>query len=87
MSRYNLLPRVTEWFAFSQYCLSTAGSQPIEDVAKANDLGASTKNESNSVHTYDGPNGGDAKSPRFFQLYMGHDDEIVSPTNYHNVED
>lgn len=24
-----------------------------------------------------GPNGGDAKGPRFYQLYMGHDDEIV----------
>lgn len=64
----------------SQYSLSTAGSQSIEDVAKANDLGASTPNESNSVHSYSGPNGGDAKSPRFFQLYMGHDDEIVSTT-------
>ncbi|KZV59571.1 L-lactate dehydrogenase [Peniophora sp. CONT] len=59
------------------YCLSTAASQPIEDVAKANDEGASTKNESNSVHQYSGPNGGDAKGPRFFQLYMGHDDEIT----------
>ncbi|THH12982.1 hypothetical protein EW146_g7187 [Bondarzewia mesenterica] len=59
------------------YCLSTAASQPIEDVAAANDLGASIKNESNSVHQYSGPNGGDAKSPRFFQLYMGHDDEIT----------
>lgn len=25
----------------------------------------------------EGPNGGDAKSPRFFQLYMGHDDEVT----------
>lgn len=24
-----------------------------------------------------GPNGGNAKGPRFFQLYMGHDDEIT----------
>jgi isopentenyl diphosphate isomerase/L-lactate dehydrogenase-like FMN-dependent dehydrogenase len=62
----------------SQYCLSTASSVSIEDVAAANDEGASMKNESNSVHSYSGPNGGDAKSPRFFQLYMGHDDEIVS---------
>lgn len=60
-----------------KYCLSTASSQPIEDVAVANDAGASIKNESNSVHSYDGPNGGNAKGPRFFQLYMGHDDEIV----------
>lgn len=78
-----------------QYCLSTASSQPIEDVARANDEGAAERNESNSVHQYSGkhtlpsiltlrlnhvstgPNGGDAKSPRFFQLYMGHDDEVV----------
>ncbi|KAI0353025.1 L-lactate dehydrogenase [Trametes cingulata] len=59
------------------YCLSTAASQPIEDVARANDEGASLKNESNSVHEYNGPNGGNAKSPRFFQLYMGHDDDIT----------
>lgn len=61
-----------------QYCLSTAGSQPIEAVAAANDAGASIPNESNRVHVYNGPNGGGAKGPRFFQLYMGHDDEIVS---------
>ncbi|KAF2840806.1 FMN-dependent alpha-hydroxy acid dehydrogenase [Patellaria atrata CBS 101060] len=36
------------------YCFSTAGSQPIEDVAKANGDG-----------------------PRFFQLYMPHDDELT----------
>ena len=36
------------------YCLSTAGSQPIEDVGAANGAG-----------------------PRFFQLYMGHDDELT----------
>jgi hypothetical protein len=60
-----------------QYCLSTAASQSIEDVAAANDRGASIKNDSNSVHFYNGPNGGNAKGPRFFQLYMGHDDEIV----------
>ncbi|KAF2651358.1 FMN-dependent alpha-hydroxy acid dehydrogenase [Lophiostoma macrostomum CBS 122681] len=36
------------------YCLSTAGSQPIEDVGKANGAG-----------------------PRFFQLYMPHDDELT----------
>ncbi|KJY02252.1 l-lactate dehydrogenase like protein [Zymoseptoria brevis] len=36
------------------YCLSTAGSQPIEDVGKANGEG-----------------------PRFFQLYMPHDDELT----------
>ncbi|KAI0037067.1 FMN-dependent dehydrogenase [Vararia minispora EC-137] len=59
------------------YCLSTAASQSIEDVAKANDLGASIKNESNSVHQYSGPNGGNAQSPRFYQLYMGHDDDVT----------
>jgi len=59
------------------YCLSTAASQSIEDVAAANDEGASVKNESNAVHSYDGPNGGDASSPRFYQLYMGHDDEVT----------
>ncbi|KZS93612.1 FMN-linked oxidoreductase [Sistotremastrum niveocremeum HHB9708] len=59
------------------YCLSTAGSQPIEAVARANDEGASSRNESNDVWSYDGPNGGEAKSPRFYQLYMGHDDEIT----------
>ncbi|EIM86680.1 FMN-dependent alpha-hydroxy acid dehydrogenase [Stereum hirsutum FP-91666 SS1] len=59
------------------YCLSTAGSQPIEAVAAANDAGASIQNESNAVHRYTGPNGGAAKGPRFFQLYMGHDDEIT----------
>ncbi|KAB8346213.1 hypothetical protein FH972_023258 [Carpinus fangiana] len=37
------------------YCLSTAGSQPIEDVAEANGDG----------------------SPRFFQLYLPHDDELA----------
>lgn len=36
------------------YCLSTAGSQPIEDVAAANDQSAEVRNESNSVHHYDG---------------------------------
>ena len=37
------------------YCLSTAASQSIEDVAQANGEG----------------------SPRFFQLYFGHDDEVT----------
>ena len=59
-----------------QYCLSTAGSQPVEDVARANDKGASVKNESNSSYKFTGE--GDRTSPRFFQLYMGHDDDIVS---------
>ncbi|KAK8180561.1 FMN-dependent dehydrogenase [Phyllosticta capitalensis] len=38
------------------YCLSTAGSQPIEDVGAANGDGG----------------------VRFFQLYMGHDDELTA---------
>ncbi|EIN14598.1 FMN-dependent alpha-hydroxy acid dehydrogenase [Punctularia strigosozonata HHB-11173 SS5] len=59
------------------YCLSTAASQPIEAVAAANEEGASVNNESNTVHAYTGPNGGNATSPRFFQLYMGHDDEVT----------
>lgn len=59
-----------------QYCLSTAGSQPLEDVARANDRGAAIKNESNSAYTFTGD--GDRTSPRFFQLYMGHDDDVVS---------
>lgn len=37
------------------YCLSTAGSTPIQAVAEANGAG-----------------------PRFFQLYMPHDDELTS---------
>jgi isopentenyl diphosphate isomerase/L-lactate dehydrogenase-like FMN-dependent dehydrogenase len=37
------------------YCLSTAGSQPIEDVGRANGAGGL----------------------RFFQLYMGHDDDLT----------
>jgi hypothetical protein len=61
-------------------CLSTAASQPIEAVAAAQDEAASKCNESNGIWSYKGPNGmnGSAKGPRFFQLYMGHDDEIVS---------
>ncbi|KAK7468929.1 hypothetical protein VKT23_003424 [Stygiomarasmius scandens] len=56
------------------YCLSTAASQPIEAVAAANDAGAASVG-----HKFDSnvPNGGNAQSPRFFQLYMGHDDEVT----------
>ena len=39
------------------YCLSTAGSTPIEEVGDANDSGGN--------------------GPRFFQLYMPHDDELT----------
>ncbi|KAF5343244.1 hypothetical protein D9758_013410 [Tetrapyrgos nigripes] len=56
------------------YCLSTAGSQPIEAVAAANDAGAASAEYKPSGNV---PNGGNAQSPRFFQLYMGHDDEVT----------
>ncbi|KAH8112296.1 FMN-dependent alpha-hydroxy acid dehydrogenase [Phellopilus nigrolimitatus] len=61
------------------YCLSTAASNSIEDVAAANDAGAATPTESNAVHAYDGPNGGSprAGAPRFFQLYAGPDDDVT----------
>ncbi|KAF8913984.1 FMN-dependent dehydrogenase [Gymnopilus junonius] len=59
------------------YCLSTAASQSIEDVAKANEQGASKKNESNKVYSFNGHKEGNATSPRFFQLYMGHDDDVT----------
>jgi hypothetical protein len=57
-----------------QYCLSTAGSQPIEAVAEANDAGAASAEYKANDSL---PNGGNAQAPRFFQLYMGHDDEVV----------
>jgi len=47
------------------YCLSTAGSQPVEDVAAANDAGAKKGSE------------GEGSAVRFFQLYMPHDDELT----------
>ncbi|KAF3007674.1 hypothetical protein E8E13_009123 [Curvularia kusanoi] len=47
------------------YALSTAGSQPIEDVAASNDAGA--------AHSKDGS----GSAVRFFQLYMPHDDELT----------
>lgn len=49
------------------YCLSTAGSQSIEDVAHANTLGARDG----------GTEQGGAAGLRFFQLYMPHDDELT----------
>ena len=49
------------------YCLSTAGSQPIEDVGRANTEGAKSATNGNSS----------ADAPRFFQLYMPHDDELT----------
>ncbi|KAF8165264.1 FMN-dependent dehydrogenase [Crassisporium funariophilum] len=59
------------------YCLSTAGSQTIEDVAKANEEGFSVKNDSNSAYSYSGKREGNGSAPRFFQLYMGHDDAVT----------
>ncbi|KAF9569290.1 FMN-dependent alpha-hydroxy acid dehydrogenase [Agrocybe pediades] len=57
------------------YCLSTAGSQPIEDVAKANDEGAAISRDKGYHRIND--TGSNSSAPRFFQLYMGHDDEIT----------
>ncbi|KAG8915161.1 hypothetical protein FRC01_003763 [Tulasnella sp. 417] len=59
------------------YVFSTAASCTIENVAAANDFGAAIKNESNSI--WRGPSGthGNPKAPRFFQLYMSHDDEVT----------
>ena len=52
------------------YALSTAGSQPIEDVGRANDEGAEQRNP---IHADEGY----SKAPRFFQLYLPHDDELA----------
>ncbi|KAJ4128159.1 hypothetical protein NW768_008444 [Fusarium equiseti] len=52
------------------YSLSTAGSCPIEDVAAANDAGRNIAQNSDEGHRI--PTG-----PRFFQLYMPHDDELT----------
>jgi isopentenyl diphosphate isomerase/L-lactate dehydrogenase-like FMN-dependent dehydrogenase len=52
------------------YSLSTAGSCPIEDVAEANDAGKKIAQSSEEGHRI--PQG-----PRFFQLYMPHDDELT----------
>lgn len=47
------------------YALSTAGSQPIEDVGTANDTGAAASKD------------GSGSAVRFFQLYMPHDDALT----------
>ncbi|KKY37977.1 putative l-lactate dehydrogenase [Diaporthe ampelina] len=54
------------------YSLSTAGSCPIEDVARANDQGRRATQESRDPQAEKVPTG-----PRFFQLYMPHDDELT----------
>lgn len=54
------------------YSLSTAGSCPIEDVARANDEGRKATKESHDPQADKIPPG-----PRFYQLYMPHDDELT----------
>ncbi|KAE8843455.1 hypothetical protein HRS9122_04558 [Pyrenophora teres f. teres] len=53
------------------YCLSTAGSQSIEDVGLANDQGVRKRSDGETAA------GGGEKGVRFFQLYMPHDDELT----------
>lgn len=55
------------------YALSTAGSNSIEDVARANDEGA----RSDSAVKVSGVSKKDASPIRFFQLYLPHDDELA----------
>jgi len=63
------------------YCLSTAGSTSIEKVGEANDEGAYGPKGTGTA----GGGGGDGSTgknknegpPRFFQLYMPHDDELT----------
>jgi isopentenyl diphosphate isomerase/L-lactate dehydrogenase-like FMN-dependent dehydrogenase len=55
------------------YCLSTAGSSPIEDVARAHDEGRRLSEPKTYNPSSDSNNG----APRFFQLYMPHDDEFT----------
>lgn len=54
------------------YSLSTAGSCPIEDVARANDEGRKATQENHDPQAAKIPPG-----PRFYQLYMPHDDELT----------
>ncbi|EFQ36713.1 FMN-dependent dehydrogenase [Colletotrichum graminicola M1.001] len=54
------------------YYLSTAGSYPTEEVAQANDAGRESTIELQSADKSKIPEG-----PRFFQLYMPHDDELT----------
>ena len=54
------------------YCLSTAGSQSIEDVGQANDEGVKNGRGDSGTAA-----GGGEKGVRFFQLYMPHDDELT----------
>ncbi|KAF4907927.1 putative lactate 2-monooxygenase [Colletotrichum fructicola] len=54
------------------YSLSTAGSCTIEEVAQANDAGRESAINAQSADKSKIPQG-----PRFFQLYMPHDDELT----------
>jgi isopentenyl diphosphate isomerase/L-lactate dehydrogenase-like FMN-dependent dehydrogenase len=54
------------------YCLSTAGSNSIENVGHANDVGVKTGRGDSGTAA-----GGGEKGVRFFQLYMPHDDELT----------
>ncbi|KAL9115403.1 MAG: hypothetical protein Q9227_000724 [Pyrenula ochraceoflavens] len=56
------------------YCLSTAGSSSIEDVAAANDAGAQSPP---AVKVKGAQDPAANRPPRFFQLYMPHDDELT----------
>lgn len=68
------------------YSLSTAGSYPIEDVGAANDAGradrfVANKNLDNLTTDKGGNHHENSRkvpsAPRFFQLYMPHDDELT----------
>ncbi|CAI0642051.1 unnamed protein product [Colletotrichum noveboracense] len=54
------------------YSLSTAGSCTIEEVAQANDAGHESAINAQSADKSKIP-----RRPRFFQLYMPHDDELT----------
>jgi isopentenyl diphosphate isomerase/L-lactate dehydrogenase-like FMN-dependent dehydrogenase len=54
------------------YCLSTAGSNSIENVGHANDVGVKNGRGDSGTAA-----GGGEKGVRFFQLYMPHDDELT----------
>jgi isopentenyl diphosphate isomerase/L-lactate dehydrogenase-like FMN-dependent dehydrogenase len=56
------------------YTLSTAGSQPIEDVAKANDNGVKTPL---ALPVVGAKEGGIGKAIRWYQLYASHDMELT----------
>ncbi|TIC32789.1 FMN-dependent alpha-hydroxy acid dehydrogenase [Wallemia mellicola] len=60
------------------YCLSTAASYSIEEVAEAHEKSTSKKNESNSVNSYSGSKRElETSGPRFFQLYASQDSDVT----------